>query len=1143
MFTPFAFIQPLTTVTPIAPTLNYLLIGGQFPLYNAPTTNHIAKVNQSGDLIQDSTFNPGIGFDSNTNEIKQQPDGKYIIGGAFTFYSGSTQNRIIRVNQNGTRDTTFNSGTGFNQTVFTITPFSDNSSLVGGQFVTYSGSAASRIIKLTPSGAIDSTFSSSFGTDNIVYTSVTQSDGKIILGGAFSQYGVSNNRITRTDMSGSLTAGLGTDFNTGVGFNGSVYMFVTQSDGKILACGGFNTYSGSSQRSITRLNIDGTRDTTFNIGTGFNGTVYSLNVQPDGKIIAVGNFSTYSGSSSNCITRINTNGTHDTSFNPGTGFATTNVVYHSELQPDGKIIAGGPFTLYSGSAQNYITRINTDGTRDTSFNIGTGFNAQVYSLRLQSDGKILVGGDFTTYSGSTQFRITRLNSDGTRDTSFNIGSGLNGAAVSFLIQPADQKIVTLTNSDIYSGSTINGIMRLNVDGTRDATFSSPSSNISPQPLAPNSTAIDSNGSIYVGSSFTTYSGTTVNRIVKLNPSGAIDNSFVLGTTSSAAGVNSNVRALFISSSNIYFGGDFTAYRPTNRIIRLNTNGTLDSTFAIGEGFNGDVSDLAVLPDDKIVAVGNFTTYSGSSTNTTRIIRLNANGTQDASFVTGTGLNSQTYNIGVRADGKYIVLGAFTQYSGSSGRNYIVGINTDGTRDTTFNTGTGFNSVSIGNKAGKVLPLPDGKAYITIPLVTLYSGSTSGNILRVNSSGTLDTTFNSVASNAFNSTGLGFSVTAVANPGAYNLILSGSDIIAVGQFQTYKSPVTQRGVMIDSTGAISSSFNMGATGFNSTIRTWATQSDGKILAGGDFTSYSGSPISRIIRINTDGTRDTTFNPGAGFNVGVTDIRVQSDGKIIAVGAFTQYSGSSSPSIVRINTNGTRDTTFNAGTGNYDLRHCKIQSDGKIVIVGNFTSYSGSAQNYITRINTDGTLDTTFNIGTGLNQVPEAVILQSDGKILTTGLFTSYSGSAQNRITRINTDGTRDTTFNIGTGLAGSGYGLALQSDGKIICSSQTTTTYSGSTARSILRINTDGTLDTTFGFYPPTLGFGSTSNTQNSLAIANDGKIYWGNSFTTYSGSIPNRIVRLNTNGSIDQTFNQAFPNYANATGKGANATINAVLLI
>ena len=360
-------------------------------------------------------------------------------------------------------------------------------------------------------------------------------------------------------------------------------------------------------------------------------------------------------------------------------------------------------------------------------------------------------------------------------------------------------------------------------------------------------------------------------------------------------------------------------------------------------------------------------------------------------------------------------------------------------------------------------------------------------------------------------------------------------------------------MIDPTGSISSSFNIGTNfgaglGFNSTVRTWTTQSDGKILAGGDFTQYSGSSTNstRIVRLNRDGTRDTSFVTGTGFGSTVFNLIVQPDGKIIAIGTSNTYSGSASNGIVRINTNGTRDTTFNVGTGlttNTDAFHSAIQTDGKIVVVGNFTIYSGSTSNRIVRINTDGTRDTSFNVGTGFPQNPEAIIIQPDNKILVTGNFTSYSGSAVNRIVRINTDGTRDTTFNIGNGINNIGYALALQSDGKIICANASTT-YSGSTARYIIRINNSGSLDTSFGFYPPTLGFSLTSQTANSLAIANDGKIYWGNAFTTYSGSFtPNRIVRLNTNGSVDETFNQAFPNFVNDTGKGANGAVQAILLL
>ena len=189
-----------------------------------------------------------------------------------------------------------------------------------------------------------------------------------------------------------------------------------------------------------------------------------------------------------------------------------------------------------------------------------------------------------------------------------------------------------------------------------------------------------------------------------------------------------------------------------------------------------------------------------------------------------------------------------------------------------------------------------------------------------------------------------------------------------------------------------------------------------------------------------------------------------------------------------------------------------------------------------------MDTTFNVGTGFNGVGQVVVLQSDSKIVAGGQFISYSGSSTNRIVRINTDGTLDTSFNVGTGLASTVYSLALQSDGKIICANGSTT-YSGSTNRYIIRINTDGTLDT--GFNANASPFlSSTTNTWNGLAIDNDGKIYWGNSFSTFSGSfIPNRIVRLNTNGSVDETFNENYPNVVASSGKGADAIIRAILLL
>jgi uncharacterized delta-60 repeat protein len=816
------------------------------------------------------------------------------------------------------------------------------------------------------------------------------------------------------------------------------------------------------------------------------------------------------------------------------------------IQPDGKILVGGQATTYSGSTINFLTRLTNSGSIDPTFNTGTGFSAggAVYGLAIQPDGKIVAGGGFTTYSGSSTntTRIIRINPSGSQDTSFVTGAGFTNIVYNLALEPTTNKIVVVGGFTGYSGSSgtnVTRIVRLNPNGTLDTSlvsgtgiqsFATPISHLS----------VESDGKIYVGASFNTYSGSTVNNFVRINPSGSIDPTFPLQLPASRAGFSTTVRSLFISSSNIYFFGDFNGFRANaSGLIRLNTDGTQDTTFATGNNLSsgGNPYNLLLQNDGKILVMGTaLNPYSGSSVSP-YIFRINLDGTHDTTFSTAAGgPNGQVISAATESNGKIVLVGNFTTYDGVT-TNRIVRITNSGSRDASFNVGTGFDAFSNSNKNGQVIVTPNNDVYVAGTFTT-YSGSTVNRIVKILPSGAIDTTFVTSASSSFgNQIGL--------NNASTVLIQSGSSVIISGQFVTYESPLISRGVMVDSTGTVSSSFNIG-TGFSTTIRTWATQSDGKILAGGDFTTYSGSSTNttRIIRLNRNGTQDTSFVTGVGFNSTVTDIRVQSDGKIIAAGSFTTYSGSSTSGIVRLNISGTRDATFNVGTGATDVKQCSIQSDEKIVVVGGFTVYSGSTSNRLVRINTNGTRDTSFDIGTGFNNTVESVVIQSDGKIIPTGNFTTYSGSSISRILRLNISGTRDTTFNVGTGLAGSGFAVALQSDGKIVCSTLTQTTYSGSTARSILRINTDGTLDNTFGFYPPAIGFSSTSNTPNSLAIANDGKIYWGNAFTTYSGSFrPNRIVRLNSNGSVDDTFNQAYPNFVNGTGKGTNGTIHAVLLL
>jgi len=352
------------------------------------------------------------------------------------------------------------------------------------------------------------------GASDIVYTTAIQSDGKIIIGGGFISYsGSSINRIARLNTDGTLD----TSFNVGAGANGVILTTSTQSDGKIIIGGFFTSYSGSSINRLARLNTDGTLDTSFNVGAGASSTVQTTAIQSDGKIIIGGFFISYSGSSINSIARINTDGTIDTSFNVGAGASST--VVTTSTQSDGKIIIGGDFTSYSGSSINRIARINTDGTLDTSFNVGTGANSEVRIISIQSDGKIIIGGFFASYSGSSINRIARLNTDGTLDTSFNVGAGANDTVFTTAIQ-SDGKIIIGGDFTIYSGSTVNRLARINTDGTLDTSFNV----IAGANSQIRTTAIQSDGKIIIGGNFSSYYYSYIpqNRITRLTSTGELD---------------------------------------------------------------------------------------------------------------------------------------------------------------------------------------------------------------------------------------------------------------------------------------------------------------------------------------------------------------------------------------------------------------------------------------------------------------------------------------------------------------------------------------------------------------------------------------------------------------------------------------------
>jgi uncharacterized delta-60 repeat protein len=312
------------------------------------------------------------------------------------------------------------------------------------------------------------------------------------------------------------------------------------------------------------------------------------------------------------------------------------------------------------------------------------------------------------------------------------------------------------------------------------------------------------------------------------------------------------------------------------------------------------------------------------------------------------------------------------------------------------------------------------------------------------------------------------------------------------------------------GDLDTSFASG-TGTNAAVYSVVVQPDGKIIIGGQLTTYNGTPRSHIARLNADGSLDTSFNPGAGANSHVETIALQSDGKIIIGGEFTTFNGTPRTRIARLNSDGSLDTTFDPGTGaTGSVLATAVQADGKIIIGGGFVAYNGTSRRYIARINPDGSLDTSFNPGTGADAPIRTTTVQSDGKILIGGEFTTYNSTARNCIARLNADGSLDATFSPGiNGNFNIVYRILLQPDGKIIVGGNIIT--SNSIPINITRLNADGSADSSF--HP------GASNSMYTAALQSDGKIVIGGVFNSYGGTARNYIARINSDGSLDTTFN------------------------
>jgi uncharacterized delta-60 repeat protein len=828
----------------------------------------------------------------------------------------------------GAVDTSFLPGNGVPGGVYALALQPDHKIIVGGGFDMVDGVSRYELARLNPDGGLDANYSPVAQTNLFEVRATTLlPDGRLLVGGR-EGWNLGSTGLILFDAGGNLDP----SFNAGSGpeqgyLVNEVDVIVRQPDGKILVGGDFKQFSGAPARLLTRLKADGSIDTSFHGDLGVEGgdwpAVKAIVVQPDGSVLVGGRFTNATGLPRFGVARLLADGSVDPSFNPD--WITGGQIFSLGLQQDGRIIVGGGFYVSGGGEQIGVARLLPDGSRDGSFDAVTGGDGGVscFAIQIQPDDKILIGGRFTTVHGVPRNRIAQLNPNGGLDVAFDPGTGANDTVSSILRQP---------------------------DGT-----------------------------ILIGGAFTRVNDRFRPGIARLfggdppltAPFFRRQPASCMAREGENVSFETAVRGFPVPTLQWTFNGQPIFGATTERLdlfnVRTNHEGTYAVVAANSQGTNASANALfEVLP---------ASTQPGSL---------------DLSFFPGTGARVPMINyeanitaLAVDGLGRTLIGGNFSRINGLLCGG-IARLLPDGSVDPGFLLGSGVNGGSIASIALQ----PDGKALIAgwfYGVNEVYRPT----IARLNPNGSVDASFTPVG-------GVGG-----ADYDIYSIVVQPDGrILVAGDFGTFNG--TPRGgiARLNPDGTLEESFDTVAPGPRVSGRALALQPDGKILLGGYFSGIQGVPRNNVARFHGDGTLDVSFNPSTKVSGAVFGVAVQPDGKIVIAGDLGVSGGASHLGVARLLPDGTLDSSFNPGAGpDTYVSGLVLQNHGRMILAGPFTSFNNVPRRGIVRLLPDGSVDPEFNTGTGPDLEVYALGLQADGRLIVGGSFTNFDERPRAAIARL------------------------------------------------------------------------------------------------------------------------------------------------
>lgn len=661
------FNPPAGSVYVVHPRNNgTYLVGGDFSGSGIPS--HFAWLSATGNLF--STYD--LALNGQVRAIAQaadHPDSQnFYIGGEFTAVEGANRHRVARLKPDMSFDATFTPPL-FDGTVLAVLPLPGGKVLVSGGFLTIPGqpSAGQRVFRLNANGSLDTSFAVTSIPNGIqnINAMARQSDGKILIAGNFTATsgGQTRSDIARLNTDGSLDLTYEPPTITG-----ELVDMAMQPDGRAVIVGTFG---------VNRLNVDGSLDLGFALLLNPDDTILSVDVQGDGGVLVGGLFTELNSTiDANRVARLSNMGVPDRDFAPPASPPATGDVLAVASQTNGDVIVGGAFTTLAGQPRTYLARLGgATGLLSTSFT--PTLNGPVRAIVILPDGKFLAGGDFTLVNGSTRRRLARFEASGALDTSFTAANIPDGAVYAIELAP-DGKIYIGGSFTSIGGQPTSYFTRLLATGALDPEFGNTGVDGPVRALAMEW----DQWRIYIGGEFNNVDGIERRRIARIWPNGGLNTSFAPPTSGGfvedlvslpdggvvAAGLYSGAYdglvkldvngdlvtpfALLESGwaqsvvrdhdGRIYVGGTFLQVNGTTRLrlARITAAGVLDTTFnapliSLPGQPTPQVWAMALQGDGRLVIAGTFSSVSGEARS--NIARLgNRHGVPDERLVMAAG---------------------------------------------------------------------------------------------------------------------------------------------------------------------------------------------------------------------------------------------------------------------------------------------------------------------------------------------------------------------------------------------------------------------------------------------------------------------------------------------------------------------------